>query len=265
MDKQSLLELLADNQLDELFNALKNEQGYYRELILLESKWNDLRMKQRNDLISNEQADLEIGQIRNSLLQLIDLSNNQRTPFAAPASTGTASNRSWVLVAAACAGLLILYAIYRFSTSPATGDVATADNGRSPATLSTPGIATGQSRPLNVSEARPVTIAAGDSYYERVYSVVKTSIESTGGDKSLITLTIGLNFKGSINYLLSSDKFRLIADELPGPLAPANFISVLADSKSYVEGDIKFELSDEIRRFTVVIEGKEDKKWQFSR
>jgi len=28
MDKQYLLELLADNQLSELFDALKNKQGY---------------------------------------------------------------------------------------------------------------------------------------------------------------------------------------------------------------------------------------------
>ena len=90
-------------------------------------------------------------------------------------------------------------------------------------------------------------------------------MESTGGGKSLITLTIGLNFKGIFNYYLSSDKFRLIADELPGPLAPANFLSTLADSRSYVEGDIKFELDDQIRRFTIVIEGKDDKRWSFSR
>ncbi|MCC6912046.1 MAG: hypothetical protein IT224_08490, partial [Flavobacteriales bacterium] len=91
------------------------------------------------------------------------------------------------------------------------------------------------------------------------------SVESTGGGKSLITLTVGLNFKGIINTILGNEKFRLVADELPGPLAPTNSLSILVDSKSYAEGDIKFELSDDIRRFSVILEGKEDKKWTFSR
>jgi hypothetical protein len=95
--------------------------------------------------------------------------------------------------------------------------------------------------------------------------VVKTAVESTGGGKSLITLTVGLNFKGIINTMLSTDKFRLVADELPGPLAPTNFLSTLVDSKSYAEGDIKFEISDHITRFSIILEDKEDKKWNFSR
>ncbi|MFN0176996.1 MAG: hypothetical protein ACKVU0_20305 [Saprospiraceae bacterium] len=265
MDKQSLLELLADNQLGELFNALKNKQGYYKDLILLESKWNDLRTRQRNDLISNEQANLELGQIRHSLLQLIDLSDGQPPPFASPMPTGTSSNRTWIMVAAALVGLIILYGIYRFATTPAVESATNASNGSSPSTLTAPGKTAATPRPLNVSDAQPLTMAAGDEQYERVYSVVKTSVESIGGGKSLITLRIGLNFKGIINHAIRSNDFRLFADELPGPMAPANFLSELVDSRSYGEGDIKFELDDSISRFTIVVEGKEDKKWNFSR
>lgn len=261
MDKHSLLELLADNQLGELFDALKHKQGYYKDLILLESQWNDLRTKQRNDLISNEAANVELGQIRSSLLDLIELSERQSVPVAAQTLTTTNSKRAWMLGAAAFVGLLFLYGIYRFAAAPDSGDATSA--GSLP--VAPPGKAAVSSRPLDVTGAQPLTVAAGDAYYERVYTLVKTAVESTGGGKSLITLTVGFNFKGSINEILSSDKFRLFADELPGPLAPVNYIGVFANSRSYVEGDIKFELSDEIRRFTIIIEGKEDKKWVFSR
>lgn len=262
MDKQSLLELLADNQLGELFDALKNKQGYYKDLILLESQWNDLLAKQRNDLISNEEANLELGQLRNSLIQLIELSDDPPAPANAATPAGTTPKRGWMYVLAALAGLFILFEIYRFATAPA--EAATADNNQDAAIGTAPGKTAG-AKPLNVSQVQPLTLAAGDTYYERVYSLVKTSVEPTGGGKSLITLTIGLNFKGKINEVLSADKFRLLADELPGPLAPANSLTVFVDAKSYVEGDVKFELNDQIRRFTIEIEGKEDKRWHFSR
>lgn len=261
MDKQSLLELLADNQLNELFDALKNKQGYYKDLILLESQWNDLRAKQRNDLISNEDANLELGQIRNSLLQLIELSDGRAAPAASATPGRTAPNRTWVLVLAAIAGLFILYEIYRFATASNASDTAKVDNGIAPETNAVPP----SHKSINVSEVQPVTIDAGDSYYERVYSLVKTSVESTGGSKSLITFTVGLNFKGSNNAMFSTEKFRLISDELPGPLAPANYLGIVVSAKSYTEGDIKFELSDNIKRFRIMIEGKEDKQWNFSR
>lgn len=265
MDKQSLLELLADNQLGELFDALKLKQGYYKDLVLLESKWNELKAKQRNSLISNEQANLELGQIRHSLLELIEFSDGQHARVSLTNASARSSNRTWMFVALACLGLVALYAIYHFTAAPSVSDVSDSENGRPPVTRSTTGKTSSPSKSLNVSEARPLTFAAGDTQYERVYSVVKTSVESTGGGKSLITLRVGLNFKGIINRHFSSTDFRLIADELPGPVAPSNNLSEIVDSRSYGEGDIKFELDDAIRRFTVVVEGKDDKKWVFSR
>ncbi|MBL7782126.1 MAG: hypothetical protein JNM22_12965 [Saprospiraceae bacterium] len=265
MDKQPLLELLAANRLSELFEALKNEPSYHTDLILLESKWNELRAKQRNDLVSHEQANLELGQIRNSLLQMIESGGSQRVPYAVPTPTKSAPNRIWIYVLAAVAGIFIFYGIYRFTAAPAAGDGPKVDKEQAPSARPASGNEAGSSQVLNVSEAGPITIAAGDEQYERVYSVVKTSVESVGGGKSLITLRIGLNFKGIINKLLSSENFRLTAPELPGPVAPSNYLSELVDSRSYGEGDIKFELSDDIKRFTITIEGKEDKKWNFSR
>lgn len=76
--------------------------------------------------------------------------------------------------------------------------------------------------------------------------------------------TVGLNFKRIINELLNDGKFRLVATELKCPLTPINYFSKLIDSKSYGEEDVKFELSITIRKFSVIVEGKENKKWDFT-
>ena len=265
MDKQSLLQLLANNQLDELIFALKNQHGVYNDLVLLESQWNEIRAKQRNGILTDDQANTEMARLRKNLLDLIEIASGNPRTTSAPLPAPPASNRTWIFAAAAVVGLLVLYLAYTtlFSSEPESVSQTVETPSAPAAQASKPQPAkTGQ---LDLSQAQPVTLAPGDFQYERVYSIVKTSVESTGGGKSLITLTVGLNFKGIINTLLSNEKFRLVADELPGPLAPMNSLSTLVDSKSYAEGDIKFELSDDIRRFSVILEGKEDKKWVFSR
>jgi len=75
---------------------------------------------------------------------------------------------------------------------------------------------------------------------------------------------VGLNYKGILNDLLEHNNFRLIAPELKGEVAPSNFFNELVDSKEYKEHEVKFELSNTIRKFSVVIEGKDNKKWDFS-
>lgn len=265
MDKQALLQLLANNQLDELIFALKNQHGVYNDLVLLESQWNDLRAKQRNGVLSAEQANTEIARVRNNLLELIEIASGRPGGIPAPLPEVRNSNRTWLFAATAIAGLLILYFAYSALAPSEPDPVSQMTETPAASAEPAPKPRPAQARQLDVSQAQPITLAPGDFQYERVYSVVKTSVESTGGGKSLITLTVGLNFKGIINTLLSTEKFRLVADELPGPIAPTNSLSILVDSKSYSEGDIKFELSDDIRRFSVILEGKEDKKWTFSR
>jgi len=266
MDKQALLQLLANNQLDELIFALKNQHGVYNDLVLLESQWNDLRAKERNGVISSGEASLEHARIRKSMLQLVEIATGNRGSIpVAPAPAGQAPNRTLIYAAAAVVGILILYFIYSaLAPSDAEPVSPTTETPSAPAAQA-PASRPSAPKQLDISQAQPVTLAPGDFQYERVYSIVKTSVESTGGGKSLITLTVGLNFKGIINTLLSTEKFRLVADELPGQIAPTNSLSTLVDSRSYAEGDIKFELRDDIRRFSVILEGKEDKKWTFSR
>ena len=117
---------------------------------------------------------------------------------------------------------------------------------------------------LDISAASPITLAPGDFQYEREYSVVKGDVQDIGGGSNLITLTVGFNYKGILNDLLERDNFRLIAPELKGQVAPSNFFSELVDSKEYKEREVKFELSNTIRKFSVAIEGKDNKKWDFS-
>jgi hypothetical protein len=54
MKKQNFLQLLANNQMDNLFDLLKDRQGHYSELVLLESQWKDLQSRQRAGTISGE-------------------------------------------------------------------------------------------------------------------------------------------------------------------------------------------------------------------
>ncbi|MFN0014634.1 MAG: hypothetical protein ACKVU2_08810 [Saprospiraceae bacterium] len=266
MDKEALIQLLANNQLDELIYALKNQHGVYNDLVLLESQWNDLRAQERNGIIASGQAGIEHAKIRKNLLELIEIATgNRRSIPNAPAPTARSSNRAMILGAAAVVLVLFLYLTYSiFAPSDAETTSQTTNTQTAPVEQA-PKPQSAKPGKLDISQAQPITMAPGDFQYERVYSIVKTSVESTGGGKSLITLTVGLNFKGIINAVLGTEKFRLVADELPGPIAPSNFLSTIVDSKSYGEGDIKFELSDNISRFSVILEGKEDKKWVFSR
>jgi len=265
MDKQSLLQLLANNQLDELIYAMKNQHGVYNDLVLLESQWNDLRAKQRNGVLTPDQANTEISRLRKNLLELIEIASGRPGGIPAPLSAGGSSNRTLLFAAAAVVGLLVLYFAYT-ALSPSDPEPVSQTAETRPAPVEqAPKPQSAKPGQLDISQAQPITLAAGDFQYERVYSIVKTSMESTGGGKSLITLTVGLNFKGIINAVLGTENFRLVSAELPGPLAPTNFLSTIVDSKSYAEGDIKFELSDNISQFSVILEGKEDKKWVFSR
>ena len=117
---------------------------------------------------------------------------------------------------------------------------------------------------LDISAASPITLAPGDFQYEREYSVVKGEVQDIGGGSNLITLTVGFNYKGILNDLLEHNNFRIIAPELKGQVVPSNFFNELVNSKEYKEHEVKFELSNTIRKFSVVIEGKDNKKWDFS-
>lgn len=273
--KRSLLELLADNRMDSVFEELKSRQGHYNDLVLLESQWKDLQSRQRSGTISGEQANLEAARVRKSLLELIELSFTERhgkpvggTALHSPQPSAVGEKPAFplrtVLIAAAALLICLLLAFVFFP-------MLSNKNGKQPDETHQPAAAPGivgrkpaKARTLNISAAEPLTLNPGDVQYEETYSVIEGKVESVGGGQSLVTLKVGLNFKGIINDVLSSNDFRLVADGLRGPLAPANFLSVLVDSKSYGEGELKFELSDTVTRFSVVLKNKEHRKWDFS-
>jgi len=269
--KQSLLQLLADNELHSLFEELKSRQGHYNDLVLLESQWKDLQSRQRSGTISDEQANLEAARVRKNLLELIELSFSERRkppignePTAHPPHAGNPLFSLRAVIFGGAASLVVLLIFLLFPMLEPAAEKAGQHDESGKAAASTSLRKPAKTRTLNISEAEPMTFRPGDFQYERVYSVIEGKVESVGGGKNLITLKVGLDFKGIINFVLSDDDFRLVAAELRGPLAPANFLSELIDSKSYGEGEVKFELSDAVHRFSIILEGKEDRKWNFT-
>lgn len=266
--KQSLLQLLSDNQMDRLFEELNGSPNRNGDLVLLESQWRDLQTRQRTGVISGEQANLEAARIRKGLLELIDLSFAKGP--AAPAPLVTTPNRlmpmnvlQWGGISLAVFLILLLIAYSpAWSGNEKIRSSAPGDQAKPTAAVEKKSLKKGAQ--LDVSAASPITLAAGDFQYERQYKVIEGRVEDLGGGQRLVTLKVGLDFRGIINHLLDNGDFRLVADGLNGPLAPSNHISVLIDAKSYGEGEVKFELSEAITRFSVILEDKPTKRWDFT-
>lgn len=266
--KQSLLQLLADNAMDSLFEELKSRQGHYEDLVLLESQWKDLQSRQRYGTISGEQANLEAARVRKGLLELIEISFATPRPHTTPVETMRKPPLPMKTIGWSALGLLVCLLVVRFFTlSGSSGEkeqqYPAADKSASPAGTQT---ATSAKRAatLDISVASPLMFAPGDFQYERVYKVVEGRVEHIGGGEQLVTLKVGLDFRGIINKLLSHNDFRLLADDLPGPVAPSNHMTALIESKSYGEGEVTFTIKDTVTRFSVVLEGKPEKRWEFT-
>ncbi len=272
MTKQDLQQLIADNEMDILFEELKGRKFYHTEVVMLESQWKDLQTRLRTGIVSNDQATLEAARVRMGLLEIVDMSFSKRRTASVVENSGTTvavvkpiGQRSAAIIAVSVLSILILsILLYRLIGRSGENLRQNAESNQAASTSVISEKKLAKSETLNTSAATPITLAPGDFQYERVYSVINGSVENIGAGQRLITLKIGLNFKGIINTVLSNDDFRLMAPELRGPLAPSNFLSVLIDSKSYGEGEVKFEISDAIKRFSVIVEDKPSKKWDFT-
>ncbi len=266
--KQSLLQLLSENQMDRLFEELNGSPNRNGDLVLLESQWRDIQSRQRSGVISGEQATLEAARVRKGLLELIDLSYS-KSPAAASLLMSTPNRpvqRKVLLWAGICLSVSLIILLIANLPVWSTGEKVQSsvpDEQAHPSTAIAKKSAIKGAK-LDISAASPITLAAGDFQYERQYKVVEGRVEDIGGGQRLVTLKVGLDFRGIINTLLDNNDFRLVADGLNGPLAPSNFLSVLVDSKSYGEGEVKFELSDTITRFSVILEDKPTKRWDFT-
>jgi hypothetical protein len=109
MTKQSLFQLLADNQIETVFQQLKtNNSKYINDLVLLESQWSELRTRERNGTISLEQANLEVARIRKNLLDLIEQSFNAKASFQQPVQRPAATtNLKWAILAVIMVALIV--------------------------------------------------------------------------------------------------------------------------------------------------------------
>ena len=107
MTKNALLHLLAENRIEDLFEQLRTLQN--RDLLLLQSQWNDLRQRQQLGTVSEQQVDVEDARIRQSLLDIIENAFNEssKTPGADSRPFAPARKPRWMIGIAAAAGLVI--------------------------------------------------------------------------------------------------------------------------------------------------------------
>jgi hypothetical protein len=202
--------------------------------------------------------------IKKELMHYLPLRNNDNATALSASNNAYSPMKIAMGVVGILTTLFIAYQIYTNFVSPSNTTAQNAVNNQvtdNPVSTNNPK-ATQKALTLNITAAQPITFAPGDFQYERVYSVSKATVENIGGNSNLVSITVGLNFKGILNDLLTNDDFRLIAPELKGPMAPVNTLIELVDPKSYKEGEIKFELDSAIKKFTIQVEGK--KNWDFS-
>ncbi len=207
-------------------------------------------------------------EIKKEAMQYLPLQNTKPAQQANQEIQPAPTNNKKMLMAG-LAILLLLAVLFLVILNPFSATTTSNNNNNEPnqtrqETNAAPTAKTKTKLTLDISAAAPITLAPGDFQYEREYSVVKGNVQDIGGGSNLITLTVGFNYKGILNDLLEHHNFRLIAPELKGEVAPSNFFNELVDSKEYKEHEVKFELSNTIRKFSVVIEGKDNKKWDFS-
>lgn len=81
-DKAHLLQLLAQNEIDQVLALLR--AGALAETTLLEAQWQSLNADKRAGILTQEQADVGEARIRRSLLELIERQGQPPAPAATP-------------------------------------------------------------------------------------------------------------------------------------------------------------------------------------
>lgn len=256
MTKEALLDLLANSEIDKLFEQLKKHQDNAEEYIQLKSQWNSLKSRQFSGTVSDEQANLETAKVRKGLLHLVNSSfDESSTASTAPTHNGAfaKSNRMLLLgLGALLAGIFLLLLWQQIKQNPTNPSLPNNEpTAAATTTSSSPKVGNAVGK-LDLSGAQPITLAPGDNQYERIYSVTDGVIKSVGGGKNLITLKIILNCNNILNCTFYSNKLRLEAPELPGLLAPSNHVAEVVDGHSSSEREFNFEVDDKIKQFSII-------------
>ena len=243
MTKQSLFQLLADNQIETLFQALKGSNSkYLNDLILLESQWSDLRAKERNGIISSEQSNLELARIRKNLLELIERSFSVSATVALPSSQTTgASNRKWMLLGAV--SIVLAIALFAFSQSlPNTSSTAESAGAKSDA----PAIFTsGTSRQKTAAQTRMLEVPANRMTFNKgrvgdiTYQFMSAELSEQNTDTWLLRLKIR-GIKPAYGFRISGSQLHIsYGDFEKGPVS--NSFEYINPGET-AEGVVEFEI-----------------------
>lgn len=252
MTKQSLLQLLAENQIEALFHELKSGNSkYVNDLVLLESQWSELRMKERNGTISSEQSNLEVARIRKNLLELIDRSFNVHATVAAPFNkANTSPNVKWVLFAsltvAVMAALFML-----FPSAPVASKSSTPEKSSQPAALasSKSGQQTGgQTRMLDVP-ANPMTFNKG-RLGDITYKFLSAELSEQNTSTWLLRLKIRA-IKPANGYLVSGNQLHISYGDFEK--GPVNIDFAYINPGETADGLAEFEIPKDFQEAKLLI------------
>lgn len=243
MTKQSLFQLLADNQIETLFQELKGSNNkYLNDLILLESQWSELRTKERNGTISIEQSNLEVARIRKNLLELIERSFSTQGAVAMPLSKATAvTNGKWVLLAAitvTVVAVLFAFSLNFPNASRSTESVSAKSS--QPATFTS-----SQSSPKTDEKARMLEVPANSMTFNKgqvgdiTYKFLSAELSELNMDTWLLRLKVR-GIKPAYGFRISGGQLHIsYGDFEKGPVS--NSFEYINPGET-ADGVVEFEI-----------------------
>ncbi len=254
MTKQSLFQLLADNQIEKLIHELKTTNGkYINDLVLLESQWSHLRTKERNGTISSEQANLEVARIRKNLLELIERSFSIQAEIARPfIKPIPSSNRSWVLLAAI--SITVVAIIFVFTTRSSNDSKSVESDfvkSSQPATLKSSGIAQKadvQARMLEVP-TNAMTFNKG-KVGDITYKFLSAELSELNMDSWLLRLKVR-GIKPAYGFRISGSNLHISFGDLEK--SPVNNSFEFINAGETADGVVEFEIPKEYNEAKLLI------------
>jgi hypothetical protein len=255
MTKQSLFQLLADNQIETLFQELKGSNSkYLNDLVLLESQWSDLRARERNGTISSEQSNLEVARIRKNLLELIERSFSTQAAIAMPFRKASGSgNRTWILLAAITV-VVIAILFFLFPSSP---DVSSSvDLKRESKSQSTSPTSSKDNQKGNGSASRMLEVPANNMTFNKgrigdiTYKFLSAELSEQNTEHWLLRLKIR-GIKPAYGFLVGSNQMHISYGDFEK--APVSNSFAYINPGETADGVIEFEVPKEFQEVKLLI------------